>query len=165
MLIGWCGWFLILAVVLAAGDLASAGISVSLACVGLALGAVALLLRNRHRRNPLPSYRRLTSWRAPRTVSGTLTLIGLAMVGLCVATLLWIFDGPKTTAQLLHAAFFIVMAVLFQIILLLVPAWHGEHADALFRAYIDRHPEVRRSLEDLALHGTDPRGPDQFGPL
>lgn len=62
-----------------------------------------------------------------------------------------------------------VLALVFIISLfmgtLLIPAWHIEHAERLFRTRIDREPELRRTLEDMSRTYSDPSGRLQFGPL
>lgn len=163
MMAGWGSWLLVLAVLLAGADLAPA-LWGSLAGIGLALGGIALLLRSHHLKNPLASYRRWVSSRAPRTVNGAVTALALFMIFMCGFILFSLFYGAShsiTAGDVIGS----VMAGLFMANTLLVPAWHSEHAVAIFRRHIQNSPEARSWLEDLALHGTDPKGPEKFGPL
>lgn len=164
MLYFWCAWLALIVLVSAF----AAPSAVPYAAAGVLLtGAVAAVLHARRRSRKVPSSSHPASSRAPRTVRGAWTGIALVAVGSCGLMVALGMSGEASLSpgSVAGAAIGLFFVIAFFAGTLLIPAWHIENAARLFRARIDRDPELRRTLEEMSVTHQDPNGRLQFGPL
>lgn len=164
MMYFWCAWLALIAVIsaFAAPD------AVPYAVAGaLITGAIAAVLQARRRSRKVPSSSHPASSRAPRRVSGAWTGVALVALGSCGIMVALGLSGeaslsPGSVAGAVIGVFFVIA---FFAGTLLIPAWHIENATRLFRTRIESEPELRQSLEEMALTHEGQGGSLQFGPL
>lgn len=164
MMYFWCAWLMAIAITLM---FAAPDAVLYPAVAGVVVGALAVMQHIRRRRREVPSYRHPASSRAPRSVRGAWTGVALVTVG-CVG-LMVAFGLSGEASMSPESVTGGVLGLIFTISLfmgtLLIPAWHIEHADRLFRSRIERDAGLRRTLEDMSRTYSDPSGRLQFGPL
>ncbi|WP_323959064.1 hypothetical protein GC088_10975 [Arthrobacter sp. JZ12] len=164
MLYFWCAWLALIAVVTV---FTAPGVVPYAATGALIAGAVASALSARRRRRKTPSIGHPASSRAPRTVRGAWTGIALVAVGASglMLALMLSEDADLSAGSIAGGVLGLLFIVALFVGTLLIPAWHIENAERLFRERIGREPELRQALEEMARTHSDEGGRLQFGPL
>ncbi len=164
MLYFWAGWLLAIAITLL---ILAPTLALYAVVPGAFLALVAVLLQRRRSRRTVPSHAYPASSRAPRTVRGAWTGVTLAAVAVSAVFVVAILSGQANLDA--NSVVGGILGVLFIIALfvgtLVIPAWHIEHAERLFRERIRSEEPLRQELEGMARTYTDPSGRLPFGPL